>query len=74
MIENISGKIVDNRIYSFPGDVISDFFHENKYEYVHYFKYFGKVVNKTFDEYFQNLTEVTLKIFQKTLINIELSN
>ncbi len=46
------------------------FFQENKYEYVHYYKYFGKLVNKTFDEYLQNLTEVTLNIFQKMLNEI----
>ena len=65
----IGNKTIYKNLFSLKaGELV--FFHENKYEYVHYFKYFGKVVNKTFDEYFQNLTEVTLKIFQKTLDEI----
>ena len=45
-------------------------FQNNKYEYIHYYKYFGKVICKTFDEYFKNLTKVTLNIFTKMLDEI----
>lgn len=62
----IGNKTIYENLFSLKaGELV--FFHENKYEYVHYYKYFGKVVNKTFDEYFQDLIKVTLNIFQKIL-------
>ena len=49
-IEKISGKIVDNRKNSFPGEVISDFLQENK----NYFPKLENFANKIFDKVKQN--------------------
>ena len=43
-IEKISGKIVDNRKNSFPGEVISDFLQVNK----NYFPKLEEFANKVF--------------------------
>ena len=45
-IEKISGKIVDNRKNSFPGEVISDFLQEHK----NYFPKLEEFANKVFDK------------------------
>ena len=45
-IEKISGKIVDNRKNSFPGEVISDFLQENK----NYFPKLEEFANKVFEK------------------------
>ena len=45
-IEKLSGKIVDNRKNSFPGEVISDFLQENK----NYFSKLEKFADKIFDK------------------------
>ena len=44
-IEKLSGKIVDNRKNSFPGEVISDFLQENK----NYFPRLEEFANKVFE-------------------------
>ena len=44
-IEKLSGKIVDNRKSSFPGEVISDFLQDNK----NYFPKLEEFANKIFD-------------------------
>ena len=49
-IEKISGKIVDNRKNSFPGEVISDFLQENK----NYFPKLEEFANKVFDKIQKN--------------------
>ena len=49
-IEKISGKIVDNRKNSFPGEVISDFLQENK----NYFPKLEDFANKVFDKVQKN--------------------
>ena len=49
-IETISGKIVDNRKNSFPGEVISDFLQENK----NYFPKLEEFANKIFEKVQKN--------------------
>ena len=49
-IEKLSGKIVDSRKSSFPGEVISDFLQENK----NYFPKLEDFANKIFDRIKQN--------------------
>ena len=49
-IEKLSGKIVDNRKSSFPGEVISDFLQENK----NYFPKLEEFAKKIFDKVKQN--------------------
>ena len=49
-IEKFSGKIVDNRKNSFPGEVISDFLQENK----NYFPKLEEFANNIFDKVKQN--------------------
>ena len=45
-VENISGKIIDSRKTSFPGEVVSDFLQENK----NYFPNLERFANKIFDK------------------------
>jgi predicted transcriptional regulator len=49
-IETISGKIVDNRKNSFPGEVISDFLQENR----NYFPKLEEFANKVFEKVQKN--------------------
>ena len=49
-IEKISGKIVDNRKNSFPGEVISDFLQENR----NYFPKLEDFANKVFEKVQKN--------------------
>ena len=49
-VENISGKIIDSRKASFPGEVISDFLQENK----NYFPKLEDFANKIFDKVQKN--------------------
>ena len=49
-IEKLSGKIVDNRKNSFPGEVISDFLQENK----NYFPKLEDFANKVFEKVQKN--------------------
>ena len=49
-IEKISGRIVDNRKNSFPGEVISDFLQENK----NYFPKLEEFANKVFEKVQKN--------------------
>ncbi len=49
-IEKLSGKIVDNRKSSFPGEVISDFLQENR----NYFPKLEEFANKIFNKVKQN--------------------
>ena len=43
---------------------------DDNFKYLHYFKYFSKIVNKNFDDYLEELSEVTLNIFHKMLNQI----
>ena len=45
-VENLSGKIIDNRKGSFPGEVVSDFLQENK----NYFPKLENFANEVFNE------------------------
>ncbi len=49
-VENISGKIIDSRKASFPGEVISDFLQENK----NYFPRLEEFANNIFDKVQKN--------------------
>ena len=49
-VENISGKIIDSRKTSFPGEVISDFLQENK----NYFPKLEEFANLVFDKVQKN--------------------
>ncbi len=49
-VENISGKIIDSRKTSFPGEVISDFLQENK----NYFPKLENFANKIFNKVQKN--------------------
>jgi len=49
-VENISGKIIDSRKASFPGEVISDFLQENK----NYFPKLENFANNIFDKVQKN--------------------
>ncbi len=50
------------------GEVV--LFQDNKYKYLNYFKYYGKVDNKNFDYYQKELSKTTLSIFRKMLTQI----
>ena len=45
-------------------------FQNNNYERLQYYKYFGEILNKNFDEYLADLSKVTLNIFRKMLKQI----
>ena len=65
----IGNKTIYKNLHSLKaGELV--LFQYNNYEYIHYYKYFGKVFNKSFDEYLEKLSEVTLNIFQKMLDQI----
>ena len=49
-VENLSGKIIDNRKTSFPGEVISDFLQENK----NYFPKLENFANEIFEKVQKN--------------------
>ena len=65
----IGNKTIYKNLHSLKaGEVV--LFQDNNYEYVPYYKYFGEIVNKNFDEYLEELSELTLNIFQKMLNQI----
>ena len=71
-IEKLSGKIVDSRKSSFPGEVISDFLQENK----NYFPKLEEFANKIFDKVKQNnrTRYIALCNFLKSEYNIEVKD
>ena len=71
-IEKLSGKIVDNRKNSFPGEVISDFLQENK----NYFPKLEEFADKIFDKVKQsNRTRyIALCNFLKSEFNISVKD
>ena len=50
------------------GEIV--FFKDNKYKYLNYFKYYGKIDNKNFEDYKKELSKITLSIFRKILSRI----
>ena len=65
----IGNKMIYKNLHSLKaGETV--LFKENNYEYLHYYKYFGEIVNKNFNEYLEELSEVTLNIFKKMLNQI----
>ena len=65
----IGNKMIYKNLHSLKaGEAV--LFKENNYEYLHYYKYFGEIVNKNFNEYLEELSEVTLNIFKKMLNQI----
>lgn len=65
----IGNKTIYKNLYSLKaGERV--LFQDNNYEYEQYYKYFGEIVNKNFDEYLEELSEITLNIFQKMLNQI----
>jgi len=63
-VENLSGKMIDNRRNSFPGEVVSDFLQENK----NYFPKLEEFANNVFEKIQTNnrLTYIALCNFLKT--------
>lgn len=70
----MSGFTIGNKtIYKNLNSLIAGelvLFKYNNYKYEHYYKYFGKVIDKSIDEYLLELTEVTLNIFRRMLNQI----
>ena len=65
----IGNKTIYKNLYSLKaGERV--LFQDNNYEYEQYYKYYGEIVNKNFDEYLEELSEVTLNIFRKMLNQI----
>ena len=65
----IGNKMIYKNLHSLKaGEAV--LFKENNHEYLHYHKYFGEIVNKNFNEYLEELSEVTLNIFKKMLNQI----
>ena len=60
--------IYKNLITLKAGEIV--LFQNNNYEHLQYYKYFGEIVNKNFDKYLEDLSEVTLNIFRKMLKQI----
>jgi len=71
-IEKLSGKIVDNRKNSFPGEVISDFLQENK----NYFPKLEEFANEIFNKVKQNnrTRYISLCNFLKSEYNISVQD
>lgn len=42
-------------------------FENNNFKYIQYYKYFGEIEEKSYDEYIEELSEVTLDMFRKML-------
>ncbi len=65
----IGNKTIYKSLFSLKaGELV--LFHQDSYKYIHYYKYFGELINKDFDEYMAELSNLTLKIFQKLLKKI----
>ena len=71
-VENLSGKIIDSRKASFPGEVISDFLQENK----NYFPKLEEFANTVFDKVQKNnrTRYVALCEFLKTEYSINVKD
>ena len=65
----IGNKTIYNNLHSLKaGEIV--IFQGNSYEYLQYYKYFGEIINKSFEDYLKELSEVTLNIFRKMLNKI----
>jgi asparagine synthase (glutamine-hydrolysing) len=65
----IGNKTIYKNLYSLKaGELV--IFQGNIYQYSQYYKYFGDIAIKSFDEYLSELSQLTLKIFQKMLNQI----
>ena len=65
----IGNKTIYNNLHSLKaGEIVV--FQGNSYEYLQYYKYFGEIINKSFEDYLKELSEVTLNIFRKMLNKI----
>ena len=65
----IGNKTIYNELKSLKaGELV--FFHNNDYEYLHYYKYNGDIVKKSLEEYLEELKTLTSNIFKKTLNEI----
>jgi len=71
---SMSGYVVGNKtiyrdLYSLrAGELVV--FQNNNFKYIQYYKYFGEVKYKDYNEYIEELSEVTLNIFRKMLKEI----
>ena len=45
-------------------------FKNSSYEYIQYYKYFGELANESYDDYLNELSKITVNIFQKLLSQI----
>ena len=65
----MSGFTIGNKtIYKNLNSLIAGelvLFSDNQYEYKHYYKYFGKLEFKSYQEFLDELLELTLNIFRK---------
>ena len=65
----IGNKSIYKNLYCLKaGELV--LFQSNSYEYLHYYKYFSELVVKSNEEYLDELSELTLNIFQKMLNQI----
>lgn len=65
----IGNKTLFNNLHSLKaGELV--IFSKNQSKYYHYYKYFGNIENKEYNKYIDELSEVTLKIFKKMLLQI----
>lgn len=65
----IGNKTIYKNLHSLKaGEIVM--FHENSYELTKYHRYFGEIVNKSFEDYLEELSQVTLNIFRKMLNKI----
>jgi len=65
----IGNKTIYKNLHSLKaGEIV--IFQGNSYEYLQYYKYFGEIINKSFEDYLKELSEVTLNIFRKMLNKI----
>ncbi|WP_455756644.1 hypothetical protein [Sulfurimonas sp.] len=62
----IGNKTIYNDLFSLKaGELV--IFEKNDFKYIQYYKYFGEIINKSYSEYMEELSEVTLNIFKKML-------
>lgn len=65
----IGNRTIYNNLYSLKaGEIV--IFQNNNYEYMHYYKYFGEIIEKNFDKYLDELSDITVKVFQKMINEI----
>lgn len=65
----IGNKTLYKKLHSLKaGELI--IFKDNNFKYIQYYKYFGEIEEKSYDEYIEELSEVTLNMFKKMLNQI----